>query len=140
MSDPIANNELANLLHQLIARMSRESDQILLEQLGIGLAQYKILTSLHESAKPQQRAIALQLGQTEASISRQIKILEGKGMLVVSRNPENLRAHRAQLTVKGLRVIEAAETSLKRYHRSVFARLSKKQYGQLQEIVQELNP
>lgn len=140
MSDPIGDNELASLIHQTVAKMSRESDQILLEQLGIGLAQYKILTSLHESAKTQQRAIASQLGQTEASISRQIKILEGKGMLVVSRNPENLREHRSQLTIKGLRVIEAAETSLKRYHRSVFAHLSKKQYSQLQEIVQKLNP
>ncbi len=140
MSDTAADNELANLLHHAVAKVSRESDQILLEQLGIGLAQYKILTSLHESAKPQQRAIAVQLGQTEASISRQIKILEGKGMLVVSRNPENLREHRTQLTVKGLRVIEAAEASLRRYHRGVFAHLSKKQHVQLAEIIQKLNP
>lgn len=134
------DNDIAQSLHQVVALVSRESDQILLEQLGIGLAQYKILTTLHESAQAQQRSIAVQLGQTEASISRQIKLLEQKGMLLVSRNPENLREHRTQLTVKGLRVIEAAENSLKNYHAKVLQDVNKKQRSQLEEIIHLLKP
>lgn len=136
----MTDNELARSLHQAVALMSRESDQILLEQLGIGLAQYKILTILHESAQTQQRGISVQLGQTEASISRQIKLLEGKGMLLVTRNPANLREHRTQLTVKGLRVIEAAEKSLDRYHAAVFEELSKKHRTQLVDALLLLKP
>ena len=134
------DNDIAQSLHHVVALVSRESDQILLEQLGIGLAQYKILTTLHESAQAQQRAIALALGQTEASISRQIKLLEEKGMLLVSRNPENLREHRTQLSVKGLRVIEAAEHALSQYHAKVFVDLGKKQRAQLDEIIHLLKP
>lgn len=134
------DNEIVSQLHQVVARMARESDQILLERFGVGLAQYKILSSLHASAKTQQRALAVALGQTEASISRQIKILEGLGMLVSSRNPENRREHRSQLSVKGLRVIEAAEQSLGKYHASVLQSLSKKQRSQLEDIILLLKP
>lgn len=133
-------NELASRLHQAVAKLSREADQILLERLGIGLAQYKILTSLHESAKLQQRAIAVQLGQTEASISRQMKLLAEKGMLVVSQNPSNLREHRSQLSHKGMRVIEAAEKALSAYHAKVFVGLSKKGRSQLEAALLLLKP
>lgn len=134
------DNELANGLHQLLSVLSRESDQRLLEQLGIGLAQYKILTALHTSSKPQQRLIAVELGQTEASISRQIKILEEKGMLSVSKNPDNLREHHIALTQHGLRIIEAAERVLGTYHDNVFAPLGKKQRVTLEEALAVLHP
>jgi len=134
------DNELANGLHQVLSVLSRESDQRLLEQLGLGLAQYKILTALHAAAKPQQRLIALELGQTEASISRQIKILEGKGMLTVQKNPDNMREHHIALTQHGLRIIEAAERVLAGYHQAVFDPLSKKQRTTLEEALAVLHP
>ena len=49
-------------LHHLVSLMSRESDQLLQQQRGIGLAQYKILTTLHEHQKVQQKVIAGVLG------------------------------------------------------------------------------
>jgi len=134
------NNECAWALHQVVARMARESDQILLEQLGIGLAQYKILTSLHESSKSQQRQIAIELGQTEASVSRQIKLLALDGTLMSVKNPSNLRENRVKLTPKGQRVIEAAEKALSRYYQRVFSGLSSKQALQLSELLSLLKP
>lgn len=122
-------------LHHLVALLSRESDQLLLEQLGIGLSQYKILTTLHEHPHVQQRAIAAALGQTEASISRQIKLLKEKGMLVSPRNPINRREHIADLTARGLRIIEAAEAILDNYHRTFFSNLNQKQHKQLDELL-----
>lgn len=136
----MSDNELAAGLHQLLSVLSRESDQRLLEQLGLGLSQYKILTALHTSSKPQQRLIALELGQTEASISRQIKILENKGMLTVSKNPDNLREHHIALTGHGLRLIEAAERVLGHYHEAVFTALGKKQRAALEEALALLHP
>lgn len=136
----MTDNELAIYIHQVHSLMARESDQRLLEQLGIGLAQYKILAALHAAPKPQQRAIASELGQTEASISRQIKLLEGKGMLVATKNPANMREHHITLTARGLQLIEAAERVISGYHHGTFAGLSKKQRQQLEEALAVLQP
>ena len=129
------SNELADSLHQLVARMARESDQILQEQLGIGLSQYKILRTLETQPHVRQRVIASNLGQTEASISRQIKLLTEKGMLTAEKNPDNLREHLADLTMRGQRLIAAAEQVLANYHQAFFAGLSTRQQERLKDIL-----
>ena len=129
------SNELADSLHQLVARMARESDQILQEQLGIGLSQYKILRTLEAQPHVRQRVIASNLGQTEASISRQIKLLTEKGMLIAEKNPDNLREHLADLTMRGQRLIAAAERVLANYHQAFFAGLSTRQQERLKDIL-----
>ena len=126
-------------LHHIVTLMSRESDQLLQEQLGIGLAQYKILTTLHEHPKVQQKVIANVLGQTEASISRQIKLLHKKGMLISPKNPQNQREHIASLTPRGMQLITAAETVLDSFHRTFFTSLSHKQQEQLGDILDTLH-
>jgi DNA-binding MarR family transcriptional regulator len=132
-------NDLANLMHHMVALVSRESDQMLQEQLGIGLSQYKILTTLHEHPHIQQRMIAQTLGQTEASISRQIKLLTERGMLQAIPNPVNQREHLTDLTSRGLRMIEAAERVLDGYHQRFFSGLSSKQQGQVLEQLESLH-
>lgn len=126
-------------LHHLVSLMSRETDQMLLEQLGIGLSQCKILTTLHEHPHVQQRTIAAALGQTEASISRQIKLLKEKGLLVSPRNPINRREHIADLTPRGVRVIEAAESVLEQYHALFFSSFTQKQQKQLDSLLSGLH-
>lgn len=132
------SNELADSLYHIVARMSRESDQILQEQLGIGLSQYKILRTLQQQPHVRQRVIAAVLAQTEASISRQIRLLTERGMLVTEKNPENLREHLADLTPRGQRVIAAAETTLSQYHVTFFAGLSARQQDRLRESLAAL--
>lgn len=132
-------NDLGNLLHHLVSLLSRASDQILQEQLGIGLSQYKILTTLHDHSHIQQRMIASMLGQTEASISRQIKILTEKGMLVSLKNPSNQREHLADLTPRGLRVIQAAERALAQYHKEFFSGLNEKQQANIYKELMSLH-
>jgi len=132
-------NDLGSLLHHLVSLMSRESDQMLQEQLGIGLSQYKIMATLHEHPHIQQRIIASTLGQTEASISRQIKLLTEKGMLVALKNPNNQREHLTDLTLRGIRMIEAAERVLAGYHATFFAGLNEKQQDRLLEELSSLH-
>lgn len=112
---------------------------MLQEQLGIGLSQYKILSTLHEHPHIQQRMIAQSLGQTEASISRQIKLLTERGMLQAVPNPANQREHLTDLTPRGLRMIEAAERVLAGYHERFFAGISTKQQSQLLEQLESLH-
>lgn len=132
-------NDLANLMHHLVSLMSRESDQSLQEQLGIGLSQYKILMTLHDHPHIQQRMIAQTLGQTEASISRQIKLLTERGMLQAVPNPLNHREHLTDLTAKGIRMIEAAEKVLAKYHDHFFAGVGNRQQAQVLEQLESLH-
>jgi DNA-binding MarR family transcriptional regulator len=135
---PDEAQSIHTLLHQLSSVFARESDQILQEQLGIGLSQYKILQALVENSAMQQRFIAVQLGQTEASVSRQIQVLEQRGLIESMRNPVNRREHITTLTSRGERVVEAAERVLTIHHSSSLTRLSKKEQLVLLDLLQKI--
>lgn len=82
-----------------------------------------------------QRQIATKLGQTEASISRQIKLLADQGLLTNEVSPSNRRQHIIRLTIKGQRLTEKAMEILNNYHAPIFARLSERQQEQLRELL-----
>lgn len=126
---------LAAQLHNLNALLSRESDALLQEQLGIGLSQYKILMVVQKHPDVQQKVIAEQLRQTEASVSRQIKILQQRGMIMSLKNPNNQREHLAGLTIKGARFITMADKILTSYHQTFFSRLSEAQQQKLHTLL-----
>jgi len=130
-----AAQAIHTLIQQLSALYSRDSDQILQEQLGIGYSQYKILGTLRDNPATQQKHIAFQLGQTEASVSRQIKLLERRGLLGSKVNPANKREHITTLTMKGERLTEAASTALQNYQLSSLAHMSRKHQAQLLELL-----
>ncbi|HSX36725.1 MAG TPA: MarR family transcriptional regulator [Patescibacteria group bacterium] len=133
-----ASESIAQKVHNLSSLLARESDQILQERLGIGLSQYKILAAVDASSRLQQRAIAVELGQTEASVSRQVKLLLKKDMITSRANPRNRREHLTELTPKGERVAEAAKQSLATYHSAVMSHISKRQQEILLELLDEL--
>jgi DNA-binding MarR family transcriptional regulator len=133
MSD--LDNNLGYLFHHISAVLARQSDQILLEQLGIGFSQFKILLILAEGKGVQQRQLASTLGQTEASISRQIKLLLVSGMITNQVNPNNRREHITHLTPKGMKVTERATELLNNYHAPIFNRLSERQQVQMGELL-----
>jgi DNA-binding MarR family transcriptional regulator len=127
---------LGYLLSHTATILYRQADQVLQERLGIGMSQFKILMRLQEENQLQQRTLADSLGQTEASISRQIKLLTEKGMLVSKVNPGNRREHITVPTPKGLKIARAAEDILATFHEPAFAELTDKQQNQLTEILQ----
>lgn len=128
-------HDIINKLSRVVSSYSRIADQVLLEQFGIGYAQYKVLSSLKLSSKQQQRQIAVELGQTEASISRQIRLLTLSGHIMSVKNPSNLRENRVRLTPKGIRVVDAADMALSKYAEIVLEKLSKKQNNQISDIL-----
>ena len=134
------SQQLAQQLHNLSALLSRESDQILQERLGIGLSQYKILNAVEQNPRSQQRQFAVELGQTEASVSRQVKLLLKNGLITSRTNPGNRREHITELTAKGVRVTEAAHQSLANYHRALTGRLSPRQQEILLGLLNDLQP
>jgi len=124
-------NDLIQLLDHVASMLGKQSDQVLQEQLGIGVSQFKILQALETEPRTTQKEIARELGQTEASISRQVKVMLGMGLLHSLRSPEDHREHITAVTRKGERLAEAAKAALDRYHRPTLAALSEKQYEQL---------
>jgi DNA-binding MarR family transcriptional regulator len=135
----MSKQSIGYLLHHISAVLARNSDQILQEQLGIGFSQFKILLILQQKSGVQQKQIATALGQTEASISRQIRLLQDSSLLTSMVNPNNRRKHIIQLTPKGLKVVERAMQILNGYHAPVFARLNEKQQNQLVEMLSEIH-
>lgn len=87
METKTAYNQLGYFLEHVSSLFVKQLDQILLEQLGIGYAQFKILRVLSDSAYLGQRQIADELGQTEASISRQVKLLQSDGLVQTRTDP-----------------------------------------------------
>lgn len=120
-------NNIGYLLNHLAFVLGRQSDQVLQERLGIGFSQFKIMMTLQWSPHIQQKIIAEKLGQTEASISRQIKLLHEQGLLQTVKRAENRREHITTLTPKGERLTDEAISILDSYHAPVFEALSDKQ-------------
>src|ERR1700722_14910177 len=134
---PTAN--LSYLINHIAAVTGKQSDQVLQEQLGIGFSQYKILMVLEWNPRVQQRAVADSLGQTEASVSRQIKLLKGKGLLVARTDPQNRRKHITAPTPLGMQITEAATAILRRNFGPEFASMGNDQLMQLIVNLQNLH-
>jgi DNA-binding MarR family transcriptional regulator len=128
-----SSQQAGYLLYHLAFVLGRQSDQVLQERFGIGFSQFKILMLLQRNPHVQQRYIAEGLGQTEASISRQIKLMHDKGLLRTDISPHNRREHITTLTAKGQQLNEEALAVLNAYHAPVFEGLSEKQQLQLAE-------
>jgi DNA-binding MarR family transcriptional regulator len=124
------------LLQHITSLSARNFDQILLEQLGVGYAQFKILRMIKDNIAVKQRYIADILGQTEASISRQIKILMSLGYVTRKLDPYNKRLRLVSITPKGLNVTNAALVALDKYHSSLLSGFDEKQQSSLLELLQ----
>ena len=127
--DPVIS--IGYLLQHTATILMRQSDQVLQERLGIGMSQLKILMMLDHAPNAQQRKLAECLGQTEASISRQIKLMQEKGVLTVRVNPKSRREHLTVPTAKGLKMTEAALEVLSQYHTPMMELINDKQRDQL---------
>lgn len=134
----VADN-IGYLLNHIAFVLSRQSDQILLERLGIGYSQFKIMMVLRWNPHVQQKQIAERIGQTEASISRQIKLLHEAGLLQTVKRPENRREHITTLTPKGERFTDEAMNILNTYHQPVFGTLNDKQQASLIACLQAMH-
>jgi DNA-binding MarR family transcriptional regulator len=123
------------LLHHLAMVLDRQSDTVLQDRFGIGFSQFKILMALKWHEGVQQKEIAKYLGQTEASVSRQIKLLHDLGLLQNRVSPKSRRERITTLTVKGNKVAEGAKEALNDYHGPLFEQLTPSQQEQYLEIL-----
>ena len=129
---------LGSTLHQLSCAIDRRSDLLLQQKYKIGFSQFKILTALLRREGVQQREIADFLDQTEASISRQIKLLVSAGLVTSRRDPTNQRQRITGLTRKGMNIARAAMSSLENLHAPMFLRLTQAEERGLKMILDKM--
>jgi DNA-binding MarR family transcriptional regulator len=132
-------NNLTYLIHHLASVLTKQSDQLLKEQLGIGFSQYRILMALEWNPRIQQSVIASNLGQTEASISRQIKLLKNKGLLTSKIDHTNKRRHISVPTPMGMQVTEAANQVLKQGFTKDFEAIGESKTAKLSQSLELLH-
>lgn len=132
-------NNIGYLLQHLSGVLAKQSDQALQERLGIGFSQFKILRVLQHSPGAQQRQIAEWLGQTEASISRQIKLMISKNLLQTTISPKNRREHLTTPTSKGVRLTEESINVLNSTHAGMFSDMGEKHQQQMLEILAHMH-
>ena len=126
-------------LQHLCSVLAKQSDQALQDQLGIGTSQFRILRVLQHSPQTRQRQIASWLGQTEASISRQIKLMTEQGLLQITISPKNKREHLTTLTSKGQKMAEQALKVLADCHSAMYSNLGEAKQQQLVKILSQMH-
>lgn len=100
------------LLH-LSFILQQAADELLQKQVKAGLSQARIMSVLHTSTARSQRSIAVELGQTESNISRQIRLMKKAGLVSIARSKKDSRQREVVLTAKGNATYKKAEKILK---------------------------
>lgn len=110
-------------LHHLEFILQHQSDQLLHSGLGVGFSQVRIMDSIGDYTVQSQRELAVKLYQTEANISRQLKILQEHGLVEVIRTKKDKRQRHVKLTQKGVDCLDQAHEILTGLHKKLLAGL-----------------
>lgn len=135
----MSGDDTGMLLNHISFVIERNINNILMERLGIGFSQFKILLVLSKHPNIKQKVISKSLGQTEASVSRQIKLLTSQGMLTSVRRAENRREHITTLSDRGDRYITEASDLIGNFEKEVFDPLGSKNQDVLKKILLNLH-
>jgi DNA-binding MarR family transcriptional regulator len=130
---------IGSIFGHVASMLHRQSDQMLQERLGIGMSQFNIMSTIEQRPQTKQRALAHMLGQTEASVSRQITLLKQKSLLTTHVDPAERRQHLAVLTVKGVKLTLAAREVLEQFYEQLLGGLSGREQEQLHSLLTKLH-
>lgn len=125
-------------LHRVEFILQHKSDLLLRESIGVGFGQVQIMQALHRSVPLSQRAIAFKLHQTEANVSRQLRLLKKKGLVSITRNKKDKRLHEAALSAKGSKAFAKAEKILAAQHKELLKLLNASEVKAFDRVVSHL--
>jgi DNA-binding MarR family transcriptional regulator len=125
-------------LHRLEFILQHQSDLILRDSIGVGFGQVQIMQALHRSVPLSQRALAQKLHQTEANVSRQLRLLKRKGLAAIAKNKKDKRLREISLTNKGNKTYTKAEKILVGQHKELLKLLNKKEVQDFDRVVSHL--
>lgn len=107
-------------------------------QIGAGLAQIRILGVLERNVPHPQNLIARQLQQTEANVSRQLRLMSRKGLVSVRSNKQDKRQKDVLLSSKGWRHYERAKKLLQDQQKDLLKLLDKNERKTFEQAIDNL--
>lgn len=119
-------NETLQPIIGLVLIFKKIADRTLRPKLSITTAQFKILLAIQHNPNLSQQAIAKFWGVTEASASRQIEILNRKGLISKTHDVNNHRKYILKLTRRGKSEIKQASRLMSVIFEKIFKGVSNK--------------
>jgi DNA-binding MarR family transcriptional regulator len=120
-------------LLSLVWKLQQSADELLVNKNGIGLSQTRIMAALDKSVARSQRHVAVELGQTEANVSRQLRIMKKHGLVNIVKNKKDRRQRDVSLTPKGYRLYAKAEQILKHHEKGLLSTMSRSEARDFQD-------
>ena len=114
----MAKSKFPSLLH-LSYVLQHKCESALESEAGVGLSAARIMSVLDKSTPTSQRVIAMELGQTEANVSRQLQAMKKQGLVGIVRNKKDNRQRDVTMTAKGAGRYKEAEKLLKRQQKQI---------------------
>jgi DNA-binding MarR family transcriptional regulator len=134
----MAKNSFPPLLH-LTYILQQVSDEVLLEEAGIGLSQVRLMSVLDLTKPRSQREVARALSQTEANVSRQLRQMDKDGLVSIKRNKKDSRQREVLLSAKGAKKYQESEKILKRQQASFLKMLKTSELNAFENAAQLLS-
>jgi DNA-binding MarR family transcriptional regulator len=114
-------------IHQTHFLIEKHLEQKLTKARGITFAQFLILLPLHCTPRASQKAIAVFLYLTEATVSRHINSLTKEKLVTNKADPDNRRKHILEMTPTGKRAFEKAHKIIEEELKKIFNIVSAKE-------------
>lgn len=132
-------SEIATNIHRLNTVLGRVADRTLQDSYGYGMSQFKIVWMLYKHSEGVlQTDIAGWLNQTEAAVSRQIRLLHDQDLVAVEVDPDNRRNHIIVLSKSGRLFAQNAMKILLREYEPFFADLSESELQNLNQLLEKI--
>lgn len=112
-------------LLSLVWKLQQSADELLMAKNGVGLSQTRIMAALDKSVPRSQRHMAVELGQTEANVSRQLKVMKKQGLVNIAKNKKDHRQRDVSLSPKGFRTYAKAEQLLVHHEKGLLSTMSR---------------
>lgn len=116
-------NKVTSLLHAM-SKIQQDVDSLLLEHVGVGLSAYRILSVLDNKASYSQRHIAVDLGQTEANVSRQVRHMADDNLVKIAPDKKDKRQRNITLTSKGQKKYTQAQNLLDKHKNVILKQIN----------------
>lgn len=112
------SNRITTLLQSMF-ELQQNIDALLVNEIGLGLSAYRILSALDTKVAYSQRKVAVELRQTEANVSRQVRHMADAGLVKIAPAKNDKRQRNITRTAKGQRKFDAAEKLLKKHEKAL---------------------
>ena len=136
---PQVSKNIDILLEHITSLLTSKYDLVLFHELGISYSQYKVLVQFSGNSIIRQKTIAKSLGQTEASISRQLSIKSSNVLIHKSYDPDNRKSIIITLTQKGQTIKNSAENIILKENGTSLRKLNTKDLKTLTQSLSKIH-